>query len=241
MSSACIRSEIAFREVLPNALPPVLALSSVIVAGAILTEAALSFLGLGDPNRVTWGGMIAEGRTVLRSAPYLSIIPGIALVAHRARRLSLGEGAGRGAAARRRRGHERRCSQPRAAFRSPIARDGGTARARPASASMLGAGERLAVIGESGSGKSTLALAIAGLAAATTPRRAAASPGRGSAMRRVAGRDIGFVFQDPASSLDPGADCRRADRRGRARAISAWAGRQPMAVLASSSARVRHA
>ncbi|MEI5679043.1 MULTISPECIES: ABC transporter permease [unclassified Mesorhizobium] len=72
--------EIAFREILPNALPPVLALSSVIVAAAILTEAALSFLGLGDPNRVTWGGMIAEGRTVLRSAPFLSIIPGIALV-----------------------------------------------------------------------------------------------------------------------------------------------------------------
>jgi peptide/nickel transport system permease protein len=72
--------EIAFREILPNALPPVLALSSVIVAAAILTEAALSFLGLGDPNRVTWGGMIAEGRTVLRSAPFLSVIPGIALV-----------------------------------------------------------------------------------------------------------------------------------------------------------------
>ena len=72
--------EIALREVLPNALPPVLALSSVIVAGAILTEAALSFLGLGDPNRVTWGGMIAEGRTVLRSAPFLSVVPGIALV-----------------------------------------------------------------------------------------------------------------------------------------------------------------
>ena len=73
-------AEIAFREVLPNALPPVLALSAIIVASAILIEAALSFLGLGDPNRVTWGGMIAEGRTVLRSAPYLSIIPGIALV-----------------------------------------------------------------------------------------------------------------------------------------------------------------
>ncbi len=72
---------IAFREVLPNALPPVLALSSVIVAGAILTEAAVSFLGLGDPNSVTWGGMIAEGRAVLRSAPFLSIIPGLALVA----------------------------------------------------------------------------------------------------------------------------------------------------------------
>jgi peptide/nickel transport system permease protein len=72
--------EIAFREVLPNALPPVLALSSVIVAGAILTEAALSFLGLGDPNIVTWGSMIAEGRNVLRSAPFLSIVPGIGLV-----------------------------------------------------------------------------------------------------------------------------------------------------------------
>jgi len=71
---------IALREVLPNALPPVLALSAVIVAAAVLIEAALSFLGLGDPNRVTWGGMIAEGRTVLRSAPYLSIIPGIALM-----------------------------------------------------------------------------------------------------------------------------------------------------------------
>lgn len=72
--------EIALREVLPNALPPVLALSAVIVAAAVLTEAALSFLGLGDPNIVTWGSMIAEGRTVLRSAPYLSIVPGLALV-----------------------------------------------------------------------------------------------------------------------------------------------------------------
>jgi peptide/nickel transport system permease protein len=72
--------EIALREVLPNAFPPVLALSAVIVAAAVLTEAALSFLGLGDPNIVTWGSMIAEGRTVLRSAPSLSIIPGLGLV-----------------------------------------------------------------------------------------------------------------------------------------------------------------
>jgi peptide/nickel transport system permease protein len=72
--------EIALREVLPNALPPVLALSSVIVASSILIEAALSFLGLSDPNIVTWGSMIAEGRNVLRSAPFLSIVPGIALM-----------------------------------------------------------------------------------------------------------------------------------------------------------------
>lgn len=84
--------EIALREVLPNALPPVLALSAVIVAGAILTEAALSFLGLGDPNIVTWGSMIAEGRTVLRSAPSLSILPGLALVATVIGVYLLGEG-----------------------------------------------------------------------------------------------------------------------------------------------------
>ncbi|WP_406873558.1 ABC transporter permease [Aminobacter sp. P9b] len=92
--------EIAFREVLPNALPPVLALSSVIVAAAILTEAALSFLGLGDPNRVTWGGMIAEGRAVLRSAPFLSVIPGIALVFSVLGVYLAGEGVVEGTAAR---------------------------------------------------------------------------------------------------------------------------------------------
>lgn len=72
--------EIAFREILPNVLPPVLALAAIIVAAAILTEAALSFLGLGDPNIVTWGSMIAEGRNVLRSSPFLSVFPGLALV-----------------------------------------------------------------------------------------------------------------------------------------------------------------
>lgn len=92
---------IGLRQVLPNALPPVLALSSIIVAGAILTEAALSFLGLGDPNRVTWGGMIAEGRTVLRSAPYLSLFPGIALVLTVLGVYLAGEGVVEGTAVRR--------------------------------------------------------------------------------------------------------------------------------------------
>lgn len=73
-------AEIALREVLPNALPPVLALAAVIVGNAVLIESALSFLGLGDPNIVTWGSMIAEGRNVLRSAPFLSIVPGLGLI-----------------------------------------------------------------------------------------------------------------------------------------------------------------
>ena len=94
--------EIALREVLPNALPPVLALSSIIVAGAILTEAALSFLGLGDPNHVTWGGMIAGGRAALRIDPWLSILPGMALVVTVIGVYLLGEGLTEAAAARRR-------------------------------------------------------------------------------------------------------------------------------------------
>jgi peptide/nickel transport system permease protein len=73
-------AEIAFREILPNAMTPLVSLAAVIVAAAVLVEAALSFLGFGDPNRVTWGSMIAEGRNVLRGAPFLSIVPGIALV-----------------------------------------------------------------------------------------------------------------------------------------------------------------
>lgn len=70
---------IAFAKILPNAIAPVLVLAAVITASAILIEAALSFLGLGDPNRVTWGAMIAEGRAVLRTSWWLSAIPGAAI------------------------------------------------------------------------------------------------------------------------------------------------------------------
>ncbi|WLD99568.1 ABC transporter permease [Agrobacterium leguminum] len=93
--------EIAFRQILPNALPPVLALAAIIVAAAILTEAALSFLGLGDPNIVTWGSMIAEGRNVLRSAAFLSIIPGIGLLVTVLGVYLLAEGINRAMATRR--------------------------------------------------------------------------------------------------------------------------------------------
>ncbi|WPZ12515.1 ABC transporter permease [Nitratireductor rhodophyticola] len=97
-------AEIALREVLPNALPPVLALTAVIVATAVLVEAALSFLGLGDPNVVTWGSMIAEGRNVLRTAPHLSIVPGLGLVATVLGVYLLGEGLADAMAGRKGRG-----------------------------------------------------------------------------------------------------------------------------------------
>jgi len=67
-------------EILPSALPPIIVTSSILLATAILMESALSFLGLGDPNVVTWGSMIGEGRPLLRSAWYLSAVPGLAIV-----------------------------------------------------------------------------------------------------------------------------------------------------------------
>lgn len=73
-------ARIIVREILPNAAPPVIVTSSVLVATAILMESALSFLGLSDPNVVSWGRMVGEGREFLRSAWYLSAAPGVAIV-----------------------------------------------------------------------------------------------------------------------------------------------------------------
>ncbi len=73
-------ARIVFLEILPNAMAPVIVTTSVMVATAILSEAALSFLGLGDPNLVSWGSMIGAGRDQLRTAWYLVALPGTALV-----------------------------------------------------------------------------------------------------------------------------------------------------------------
>jgi len=73
-------ARIIFGEILPNALPPVIVTASVMIASAILIESSLSFLGMGDPNVVTWGGMIGAGRDSLRTAWYLTALPGAAIV-----------------------------------------------------------------------------------------------------------------------------------------------------------------
>jgi peptide/nickel transport system permease protein len=72
---------IMVRQILPNALPPVIILSSLVVASAILFESAVSFLGLGDPNVASWGGLIGDGRTLIRSSWYICAVPGIAIMA----------------------------------------------------------------------------------------------------------------------------------------------------------------
>jgi len=70
-------ARLIFSELLPNALAPVTVLSSVLVASAILTESSLAFLGLTDPNTVSWGTIIGMGRSEIRTAWYISAMPGL--------------------------------------------------------------------------------------------------------------------------------------------------------------------
>lgn len=70
---------IIFTQVLPNAIAPIIVMGSLMVASAILLESALSFLGLGDPNLMTWGYMVGAGRTRLIDAWWVSFFPGLAI------------------------------------------------------------------------------------------------------------------------------------------------------------------
>ncbi|HUP00404.1 MAG TPA: ABC transporter permease [Gemmatimonadota bacterium] len=68
------------RHVLPNCLAPAVIAVTLGMAGAILLEAALSFIGLGaQPPTPSWGSMISDGRDLLRAAPWISIFPGLAI------------------------------------------------------------------------------------------------------------------------------------------------------------------
>lgn len=69
-------ARILLGEMLPNALAPIIVISSLMAASAILAESGLAFLGLGDPNTLSWGSMIGNGREMLQSAWYIAALPG---------------------------------------------------------------------------------------------------------------------------------------------------------------------
>jgi peptide/nickel transport system permease protein len=72
---------IIFRHMVPNAIAPVLVSATIGIAGAILTEAGLSFLGFGvPPPHATWGNILSDGKNYLFDAPWLTFIPGIAIL-----------------------------------------------------------------------------------------------------------------------------------------------------------------
>ena len=69
-------ARIILTQIIPNSLSPVIVAASVLVATAIITEAGLAFLGLGDPNIISWGSIINVGRPSIRTSWYIALIPG---------------------------------------------------------------------------------------------------------------------------------------------------------------------
>jgi len=75
------RGRLLFRHVLPHALPPALATAPYVLGAAVLTEAGLSFLGLGTPPpAASWGRSLADARDVVTTAPWCVLPPAVALV-----------------------------------------------------------------------------------------------------------------------------------------------------------------
>lgn len=72
-------ARLIFREILPNGLSPVIVAASLMVASSILLEAGLSFLGLGDPNVMSWGTMLNNSQQYIRRAPWMAVFPGVAI------------------------------------------------------------------------------------------------------------------------------------------------------------------
>lgn len=67
------------RQILPNALPPVVVAASLQIPSAILSEASLRFLGLSDPNSLSWGGMLNQAQNFLQQAWWMAFFPGGAI------------------------------------------------------------------------------------------------------------------------------------------------------------------
>lgn len=79
-ASGASGTRIVVREILPNALPAAVALLGLVLAQVILIEAGLSFLGLGDPNTMSWGTLASEAQRFLRVAWWMSLFPGLAIL-----------------------------------------------------------------------------------------------------------------------------------------------------------------
>ncbi len=78
-ASGAKNMKLMFRVILPNALPPIIVQSALMVGSAILFEAGLSFLGLTDPNVVSWGQIIGSNRQYILDASFTVTIPGLAI------------------------------------------------------------------------------------------------------------------------------------------------------------------
>ncbi|HEV2356820.1 MAG TPA: ABC transporter permease subunit, partial [bacterium] len=80
-SAGASQARIAFLHIVPNTLSAVLVQSTATFADAVLAEAALSYLGVGEPPGVaSWGNILSSGRDYMLQAPWLTMFPGLAIV-----------------------------------------------------------------------------------------------------------------------------------------------------------------
>ena len=92
LAAGASHGQVLRRHVIPNGLAPIITDATLLMGLAVLTEAGLSFLGLGDQNTVSWGRMIFEGQRHLSLAPWMSIFPGVAMLVLVAALNFLGDG-----------------------------------------------------------------------------------------------------------------------------------------------------
>ena len=200
-------------EILPNALPPVIVYASVVMAVAILLESALAFLRLSDPNVASWGNLIGLGRDVLRVQWYVSAIPGIAILRHRARGV-----AGRPGPQRRAQSEaEEPMSEHDAILSLEHLSVAPARRRRPAACAvgrlavdrrqrdpLRGRRIRLRQVDDGQCHHAAAAQRRRRSTAAACCSRAATSPRADVAeMRKVRGAGIAMIFQEPMTALNP--------------------------------------
>jgi peptide/nickel transport system permease protein len=224
---------ILVRDVLPNVIGTIGGYALVVVGIVILVEGALSFVGLGVPASMTsWGRLIAEGQTYIHQAPYLTLIPSLAIFAtilalnyigdRVQQRWLLGPPLPKTAKV------DEPEVQPEAVVPQAIRQQSflavddlhtwlqtpwGVVRAVDGVSFSLERGRLLAVVGESGSGKTMLARSLLGLVPSPPllPSTRGAVWFEGTDLRRLdssqlralRGRRVAMIFQDPMTSLDP--------------------------------------
>ncbi|GAA12624.1 ABC transporter ATP-binding protein/permease [Gordonia alkanivorans] len=224
-------SRILFSHVLPNISGPVIVQTSISLAFAILSEAALSFLGLGvQPPDPSWGRMLFDAQGFITTAWWMGVFPGLAILFTVFAFNLVGDGVRdvldpRQRTLLRNRGYDRTSVTVATATPKParaVAEDSvldvedlivgvGPREIVHGISFTVARGETLGIVGESGSGKSLSVLAATGLfdapsayvrgsARLGTTEIVGATP---STLRALHGTRVGFVFQDPSSSLNP--------------------------------------
>ncbi|WP_232717461.1 ABC transporter ATP-binding protein/permease [Gordonia metallireducens] len=224
-------SRILFSHVLPNISGPVIVQTSISLAFAILSEAALSFLGLGvQPPDPSWGRMLFDAQGFITTAWWMGVFPGLAILFTVFAFNLIGDGVRdvldpRQRTLLRNRGHDRGSATVATAKPKParaVAEDTvldvedlivgvGPREIVHGISFTVARGETLGIVGESGSGKSLSVLSATGLFDAPSAYvRGSARLGETeivgatpSTLRALHGTKVGFVFQDPSSSLNP--------------------------------------